>query len=63
MSNLLRPDYLSPPPVLPMPACPLCGARMRLVSIEPDLHFTNLDHRTFMCECGESVADVAARID
>jgi hypothetical protein len=37
-----------------MPACPECGERMRLVSIEPLFHYTNLDQHSYICECGEA---------
>jgi hypothetical protein len=36
---------------------------MRLVSIEPHANFTNLDQRSFICECGESIGDFVMRAD
>ena len=44
-----------------MPACPECGERMRLVSIEPLFHYTNLDQHSYICECGESLKNLVAR--
>ena len=56
-----RPDHSSPPIAPHMPACPECGERMRLVSIEPLFHYTNLDQHSYICECGESLKNLVAR--
>jgi hypothetical protein len=34
---------------------------MRLVSIEPLFHYTNLDEHTYICECGEDISNLVAR--
>jgi hypothetical protein len=44
------------------PACDVCGAGMRLVSIEPHERYTNLDSREFVCDCGANISDTVARI-
>jgi hypothetical protein len=56
-----RPDHSSPPRAPQVLLCPRCGERMRLVSIEPLFHYTNLDEHTYICECGEDVSNLVAR--
>jgi hypothetical protein len=56
-------DHLSPPLAPPAVLCPNCGARMLLVSIEPHLNYKNLDHRQYICECGETTNNLVARDD
>jgi hypothetical protein len=37
---------------------------MRLISVVPHEHYSNLDERRFTCEaCDETFADVVARLD
>ena len=45
------------------PPCPSCGARMRLVSIEPSLNYSNLDQFSYVCECGDNSINFVARLD
>ena len=52
----------SPSPRVP-PPCPTCGRILRLVSIQPDIQYINLDQRIFVCECGHSTQDFLARWD
>jgi hypothetical protein len=45
-------------PALPGPppargkTCRACGKSMRLVSVEPDTRYTNLDRHDCACDCG-----------
>ena len=62
MPSPQRPE--SSPPIAPYtPPCPSCGARMRLVSIEPSLNYSNLDQCSYVCECGDSSVNFVARLD
>ena len=61
MPSPRRPDHSSPPPAPHVLLCRRCGERMRLVSIEPLFHYTNLDEHTYICECGEDVSNLVAR--
>jgi hypothetical protein len=55
-----RSDYLSPPLPRHAPSCPNCGARMRLVRVQPDRNYSNLDRRLYICECGENATNLEA---
>jgi hypothetical protein len=39
-------------PSIRPPKCPACKKPMRLESAVPDIHFSNLDHFLFKCDCG-----------
>jgi hypothetical protein len=60
MPSLRRPDHSTPPSPPHSPLCPHCGERMRLVVSVPDQRYINLDHLSYICECGESVTQVVA---
>lgn len=51
----------SRPPSLPRtPTCPDCGARMRLVWVEPNPNYVNLDMWSYACDCGASLNSFVA---
>jgi len=41
-------------PSIRTPACPQCGKGMRLQSAEPDARYRNIQHVSFVCDCGHS---------
>ena len=42
------------------PTCPKCGLRMRLVWVEPNPNYVNLDLWSYACDCGVSVNNFVA---
>jgi len=34
---------------------------MRFATVEPHMRFSNLDVRSFVCDCGETASDVVVR--
>jgi hypothetical protein len=45
-------NELRPSPTRPLPFCPECLRLMRLVSAQPDRHFTCIEVHEYACECG-----------
>jgi hypothetical protein len=56
-------DARPPNAIIPTQPCPQCAQPMRLTSIEPHERYTNLDSRTFDCDCGGTLTVAVARID
>ena len=55
----------SSPSVPRTPTCTRCDQPMRLVGVEPNTRYTNLDEWSYVCEqCGEGIRNpVAHRIN
>lgn len=45
------------------PTCPECGACMRLVLVEPNPNYVNLDLWSYSCDCGASANNFVAHRD
>jgi C4-type Zn-finger protein len=65
MPSLRQLDRSGRPPNLQPPACPACGSRMRLVTVNPNgSHYTNLDLWTYACDpCGETTNNLVAHFE
>jgi hypothetical protein len=59
------PQPHSAPAKLPLTVqlCPKCAQPMRLVSLEPNERYNNLDSLTFACDCGGTICVTVARVD
>ena len=44
------------------PTCPKCGTLMRLVVVEPNPNYVNLDMWSYTCDCGETANNLVAHI-
>jgi hypothetical protein len=60
MESVQPGDSASP---IQSPKCPTCNKPMRLERIAPDVHFTNLSHCFFKCDCGRDSDQLIADKD
>jgi uncharacterized protein (UPF0212 family) len=44
------------------PTCPKCGTLMRLVWVEPNPNYVNLDMWSYACDCGATANNLVAHI-
>jgi hypothetical protein len=56
-----QPDSSSVPEAPKTPTCLACGKLMRLVEVDANPNYTNLDQWCYACECGERVNNFVAR--
>ena len=61
MPSPRQPDYFPLPSAPRPPMCPHCGSPMRLITIEPSPHYTNLDRWSYGCDCGERTDNLVSR--
>jgi|GEM_PF-4627474 len=59
------PQPHSAPPKAPLMVqlCSECGRQMRLVSLEPNERYKNLDSLNFACDCGGAACLTVRRAD
>jgi hypothetical protein len=61
MPSPQQPDSSSVPAAPKTPICPACGKPMRLVEVDANPNYTNIDQWSYACECGERVNNFVAR--
>ena len=50
-------------PIPKAPQCSECGQTMRLERSAPTTPYANLDEVTYVCDCGQSLDKLVARVD